>query len=208
MDFADSLVPKPASCRDQYQSEVVAPLEKVLEDRGRSQALHARNVCAHSIVDDFRAGLVHVEMLDMQECLQADIAVCAAIGALTLLVQSEEFASLEDLSSWPQARLGDLLELTLVSGEESVFRDLAYARALGFPDRGSCRVAELWQYLMEERISTTPLAQNSMTALEKIGAEGPLARRLLRNLPQRFDAEDLYNLYKQVVVCLESDSLL
>ncbi len=208
LDFAESLVPRPATCREQYRNEVVAPLKKALETRGLSQVLGAAEVCAHGIVADFDAELVHVELLDLQECLQADIAVCGVVGATAMLVQSEEFASLEALSMWPQARLGELLELTLVSGEEAVFRDVDYAKALGFPDRGSCRVADLLQHLLEERLATNPLAQDSTAALEKIVAEGPLARRLLRALPPRFSDEDLYNLYKQVLACLAEDELL
>jgi hypothetical protein len=208
IDFADSLVPRPASCRDEYQSDVLTPLEKTLKARGLSQALNAKEVCAHGIIADFQAGLVHVEMLDMQECLQADIAVCAGIGAVTLLVQTEEFAALGELNTWPQARLGELLELSVVDGEEAVFRDVDYAKALGFPERGSCRVAELWQHLMEERLSSSPLAEESMPALERIASEGPLARRLLRALDPGFDDEELYNLYKRVLDCLEKDTLL
>jgi hypothetical protein len=207
LDFADTLVPKPSTCSDQYRSEVVTPLSKAISQRGLSKALAPLALCANGIVADFDAGLVHIEILDMQECLQANIAVCGAVAALTIFVQNEEYASLKELSHWPRARLGELFEESLVEGPEAVFRDRDFIEALGFPERGSCLASELWQHLFEEKLSESPHVEPSAVALKKIASEGSLATRLLRALPQRWNDEDLFYLYRKVAECMDRDEL-
>lgn len=208
LDFFDSLIPKASSCREEYRSEVVQPLQSALQKRKADGTLHPLQVCAHGIVADFDAGLVHIHMLDMQECLQSDIAVCAAVSAITAWVQSEESASLRQLSEWPRARLSELLELTLVSGGQAVLRDGEFLRAFGFPEGHTCRTRDLWQHLLEEKIAKSSLTQEVMPALSTIVFEGSLAKRMLRKLPDGWTDEDLYNLYRQIADCLANDELL
>ncbi len=208
IEFADKLVPKASTCFEQYRNEVTAPLESALESRGLLAALDPLQVCAHGITADFDTGFVHVEILDMQECMQANIAVCAAIGAMVMLVQSEEHAALTTLGHWPRARLGELLEQSLVDGGRAVFRDSEFSRTLGFPEGGDCRVSDLCQHLMEEKLRHSPLVADSLGALERIVAEGSLATRLLGALPPRWTGEDLYNLYRRIVEASEKDELL
>jgi carboxylate-amine ligase len=208
LDFAESLVPRGASGREEYVNEVIKPIERTFDKRNLAATLDPLQVCAHGIAADFDAGLVHIHLLDMQECLQADLAVCAAVTATTTLIQSEQHAPLRQLSEWPRARLDELLELTLVQGSRAVLRDHDFLKAFGFPEGAACRTSELWQHLVEEKIADSVLTQQAMPALSTIVGEGSLARRMLNKLPDRWDDEDLYNLYRQVVACLASDELL
>ena len=208
VDFSDSLIPKPSSCREEYQSEVLTPIERSLELRGLSSSLRSADLCANGLVADFDAGLVHVEVLDMQECLLANIAVCAAVSALTTFVQNEEFAPLAALGIWPRARLGELLELSLLSAEQAVFRDDDFTKALGFPERGACRASELWQFFIEEKCKESSVVQASAAPLQRITKQGSLARRLLGELPAKFSDEDLFNLYREICDRHDRDELL
>ena len=207
LDFSCSLVPPASECREAYNGEVVEPLHLALQARGLEGALSPMQVCGHGLVADFELGLVHIHMLDMQECLSADLAVCSMVVAMTQLLQNEVDASLAALGQWPSARLAELLESTLVGGSQAVLRDADFLAAFGFPEGGSCRASELLQFVFEERVSDGGLDELK-PAQEAIVGQGALAHRLLQSLPERWNDEDLYNLYRKLSESLRDDECI
>lgn len=205
--FASSLVPDPAMGRDQYRNEALAPLQRTLQARGMGSSLQPLDVCGHGLVADFERGLIHICMLDMQECLQADLGVCAGVVAIASHLLHENALPHRALSQWPSARLAELVELTLVDGQGGILRDADFLHAFEFPGK-SCRMSELLQFLIEEVLSKDRSITAHMPVLSTIARQGSLARRCLSKLPENWNEEDLYNLYRKLASSLRQDELL
>lgn len=206
--LACSLVPDALPNREAYQNEVLRPLERVLRASPETASLQPLDVCGHGLLADFDDGLIHIRMLDMQECLQADLSVCAVVAGIAQLILREGAMPHHTLRDWPSARLAELVESTLVAGTQAVVRDAEFLRAFDFPEGGTCRVSELVQYLLEDALADDAEVASHMPTLRHIASRGSLAERCVRKLGERSTDEDLFNLYRQLADCLPSDELL
>ncbi len=208
LDFASSLVPKHYSCREAVRAELGAPLEEALEKRGLLGTLQAGDVCGDGILADFRSGLVHIGVLDMQESLQANLAICSLVVAMVRIMIWQVDVPLAGQRQWPSARLNEVLEPMLCEAEDGVIRDLDYLQLFKFPEHGACRAGELLQFLIEEKLAEDSAIVANTAVLEQIVSRGSLATRCLRALPENWDEEALYELYKELVQCQVEDRLL
>lgn len=200
-DFSCSIVPKHYSCREAVRAELGAPLDEALRTRSLLGHLQAGDVCGDGLLADFHSGLVHIAVLDMQESLQANLGVVALVAALTRTMVWEVDTPLSQQRAWPSARLGDILENSLCEAEEGVIRDTDYLQAFRFPQRGACRTSELLQFLVEEKLAEDNDLQQQIIPIQTIVHKGSLATRMLRALPEDWDEEALYELYRELVRC-------
>lgn len=208
LTFRQNLVPEALPSREAYEAEVTRPLNLALEARELRGPLQPLDVCAFGLRADFAAGLIHIEALDGQECLQADLAVCAAVIAMARICMRETHASHQEQSAWSSSRLGELLDRSIVDAGSAVLRDSDYLRILGFPEGNACRSGELWQYLIEEYVAKDEEFESFMPALGSLVSRGCLSSRLLAKLGRNWGEEQLFELYRGLADHLDSDSLL
>jgi hypothetical protein len=127
--------------------------------------------------------------------------VAALVAALTRTIVWEVDIPLVQQRSWPSARLNEILEGTLCDAETAVIRDIDYLRAFKFPQRGACRTSELLQYLVEEKLAEDSDLEERIVPIHHIVHKGSLATRMVRALPEDWDDEALYELYRDLVRC-------
>ncbi len=203
--FAAQIVPRFYSCRAAVQAELGRPLEEALQELGISGTLRAGDVCGDGMIADFHSGLIHLQVLDMQECLSGNLAVVALVTAIAQELLWEVDIPFGKQSGWNTTRLNELLELSLLDAEDGVLRDVEYLESFGFPQRGACRVSELLQFLIEEKLAENDAVKACMPTLQGLVREGSLATRCIKALPPRWTEEDLYNLYKRLADCQQED---
>ncbi len=201
------LVPPALTELKAFESLVSVPLSKALQTLGLATRLTPRDVSASGLWVDPVGGSIEIRMLDGQECLQANLAICAALQALALHVSFDSGVPTAELDVWPAARLDELTLDTVRYGAQAMLRDGDYLRSWGFPEGSRCRASELLQFLWEEKLSAA-FDENLRVALETIVHHGSLASRLLESLPPRWDAEALFGVYRNVAKCLADDTIL
>ncbi len=189
-----------------FESLVAGPLNSALLAHGVGHALRASDVSASGLWVDAKAGVVEVRMLDGQECLSANMAVCAAVLALSRHVAFDSSVPSAELDVWPAPRLDELVQATIVDGESAILRDAEYLQIWGFPEGTRCRAEELLQFIWEERLAPT-FEETLAPAAETIVMQGPLGRRIVNALPPRFDDEALFHTYRDVAKCLDENAM-
>lgn len=160
----------------------------------RHHWLNARGAIAQFVRD-----AIEIRVLDMQECPQADIAICAAITAVLKALVEERWAPGERQRSWDVEPLVEIFLATLKDGEQAVLRDRDYLETFGFPGRDGT-VQDLWTYLVE----TLRDGENGLDSphLKSILEKGPLARRMLRVLGTSPRREEIELVYRALLRCL------
>ncbi len=188
-----------------HKSLVAEPLEAALRRHEYSDVLSAGDVYAGGLWPNTASEMLELRMLDGQECVSANIALCAALDALAREISFNSSVPTAELDVWPAARLNELTEQSVVHAEEAIVRDADYLRAWGFPEGTRCRMQELVQYLWEDKLESR-FAEDLRPFMEVIVMKGPLASRIVRALPPRWDAEALFLVYRDVVGCLGADT--
>jgi hypothetical protein len=210
--IAGQVVPEPVFSAAAYEREVfqkiyadIAPFDPdgVLQD----EWLNARGAIAR-----FGRGTIEIRVLDIQECPQADLAICAAVVAVLQTLVSEEWQSLARQQSWPVEPLADILLATARDADRARIENVEYLRAFGLKTTGGCSAGELWRHLLSvARDRLGPAAsiwQNSWNVLDE---QGPLARRIMSRLETSGPSpphEQLYNLYRKLAECLAENQML
>ncbi len=201
------LVPPALRELNAFESLVTEPLTKGLQRQRVADSLPPKQVSASGLWVDPIAGHIEIRMLDGQECLQSNLAICAALQSLTSHLSFDSAVPTAELDVWPAARLDELVQETMRDGAEAILRDGEYLRTWGFPEGSRCRAGELLQFLWEERLSST-FDDTLRTSLHTIVHRGTLAARLLALLPPQWDAEALFGVYRTLVSCLRDDTIL
>ena len=129
------VIPDPAaSCAD-YQATILAPLYRDIapfDPDGvlRHDWLNVRGACPR-----FDRNAIEIRLIDMQECLRADLAICAAITAVVRAIYDAEWSPLSMQQAIGTDDLVNILHACIRNAEQAVINDAGYLRLFGFPDR-------------------------------------------------------------------------
>jgi hypothetical protein len=165
-------------------------------------------VNARGAIARFDRGSIEIRVLDVQECPAADLAIVAlVVDALKLLV-AETWADLATQQARPVDALAAIYEAVIRDGEMTIIDDQDYLRAFGLPVGTPCTAGRLWRHLTDSAVRQAPsqLAPFA-SALDTILTQGPLARRILTNLPAEPAHADIERTYRRLCACLDSGTM-
>ena len=142
------VIPDTVISRADYQATILAPMYRdiaPLDPDGvlRHEWLNVRGACPR-----FDRNAIEIRLIDMQECLQADLAIAAAITAVVRAIYDAEWSPLSMQQAIGTDDLVNVLHACIRNAELAVIDDAGYLRLLGFPDR-QCQAGELWRHLIE-----------------------------------------------------------
>ncbi|MEF3167815.1 MAG: glutamate--cysteine ligase [Deltaproteobacteria bacterium] len=163
----------------------------------RHEWLNSRGAIAR-----FERSAIEIRVLDVQECPLADFAVAAMISAVLEACVAETWAGFEEQAAQEVGPLAAILLDVIRKGEAAVIEDEGYLALFGFPGKRAA-AAELWRHLAGAAVPGFPdPGDERHAAMERILAEGPLARRILRALGGDFSKGSLYRVYQGLSDCL------
>ncbi|HEY2252267.1 MAG TPA: hypothetical protein VGH74_14435, partial [Planctomycetaceae bacterium] len=163
----------------------------------RNEWLNARGAIAR-----FSRNTIEIRVLDVQECPQADLAICAAVVALLQALVSERWTSLARQQEAAVDPLAAVLLTSIRNAEEAVILDREYLEQFGFPGE-SCTAGELWDHLIAALPELGGLFSPWRESLAVIRDEGPLARRIVSAL----ESNELYDVYGELCRCLQEGEM-
>jgi gamma-glutamyl:cysteine ligase YbdK (ATP-grasp superfamily) len=204
---AGRVIPEPAFTREAYETEILRPLYAAMIPHDPSGVLRHEWLNARGAIARFLRNTIEIRVMDVQECPEADLSICAAVVALLQALIGGRFGSLDCQRSFATLPLESILLSTIREADAAAIADADYLRLFGGPSEG-CTVGELWRRLIERLFAEGLLDRRWESALAIILREGPLARRLTNTLHSaRFSAADprpLRILYAQLCDCLEA----
>ena len=200
------VIPEAVFNRRDYEDYLLQSIYRDLAPFDPAGILRYEWVNARGAIARFDRNAIEIRVLDCQECPRADIAIAAAICSVTQALTAEAWSDLARQQDWEVDRLHAIYADVVRSGEQAVIDDKAYVAAFGYPERGRCRAAELWQHLLES-MPPKPAEDGWHDVWQTIIKEGPLARRLLNAIGPAPTAADMYHVYARLCQCLAEGRL-
>ncbi len=195
------VVPEPAWSRAEYEAEILEPLYRAIAPVDTGNILQHEWLNARGAIARFDRGAIEIRVLDIQECPQADLAVCAAVWNVLRWLTAGDSVPTAAQQAVPTEPLAELLERTITAGEQTLVNDPAYLELL-LGDDTPRTAGAVWRELLERAapalLATEPWAAPLATILN----HGPLARRLLRRLGDSPSRELLHTTYRELADCL------
>lgn len=199
---AGRVIPEPAFSQAEYDKQILEPLYAEIAPHDPAGVLRNEWLNARGAIARFSRNTIEIRVLDVQECPQADLAICAAIVAVLKALVSERWSSLALQQAAAVEPLASILLTSIRNAEEAVIYDREYLELFGFPGE-SCTAGELWGHLIDALPELSGLSSPWREPLAVILDEGPLARRLVSVL----ETDDLPNVYGELCRCLDQGEM-
>ncbi len=193
------VVPEPVFTRTEYEKEIFTPLYEAISSYDPEKILQYEWLNARGAIARFDRNTIEIRVLDVQECPQADLAICALIQAVLQSLIEQRWTNLAEQQSWNTETLAEIFRQTIRDAERVVISDGNYLRQFGYPG-SKASAQELWQHLRRSVFVEKEKGWNE--ALEVILSEGPLARRILKALGANPSHGRLQTVYRELCACL------
>jgi gamma-glutamyl:cysteine ligase YbdK (ATP-grasp superfamily) len=199
---AGRVIPEAAFSQAAYMAQILEPLYAEIAPHDPERVLQHEWLNARGAIARFSRNTIEIRVLDVQECPQSDLAICAAVVAMLRALISERWSPLALQQATAVEPLASVFLTTIRSADEAVIYDDEYLRLFGYPG-DSCTVGELWEHLFAALPDLTAETSPWREPLTTIVDEGPLARRILEALPDN----DLETVYEELCRCLEEGEI-
>ncbi|MBC7833581.1 MAG: glutamate--cysteine ligase [Phycisphaerales bacterium] len=186
------VIPEPVFTKGEYEGVLLEGIYRDLSPHDPEGVLRHEWVNSRGAIARFTRNTIEIRVLDVQECPQADVAICAAITAATRALVEERITPLAAQQAWDVDALERVLLDVIDLGDLAVIRDRAYLDALGVPALlgPAVPVTEVWAHLIETWLVPELGSDEFLPALGVILREGTLSRRIRRRVRQNMGIWD------------------
>ncbi len=151
----------------------------------------------------FERNTIEIRVLDVQECPQADVAICALVADVLERLAGGHWGDPTLLEVWDTEPLAELLLATIRDADQTVIRDPDYLRLFGVEGRAPLAAAELWRHLARAVGPSGRSADpNVQPAVETILERGPLSRRIMTAVGPAPSRDRIAAVYRELADCL------
>lgn len=201
------VIPEPIFTIEGYQG-LLQTIFETMRPHDPEGILAHEWVNARGAIARLDRGSIEIRVLDMQECPAADLAIVALIVNVLKLLVAETWSDLAAQQAWPVEPLAAIYEAAIRDGELTVIDDQDYLRIFGWSGGGPCTAGRLWRHLADSAVRHAPSRPAPFaSALDTILTKGPLARRILANLPDEPARADIERTYRRLCKCLDSGTM-
>lgn len=196
------VIPEPAYTQQDYDREIFQRMYADIAPFDPDGTLQHEFLNARGAIARFDRNTIEIRVLDVQECPQADLAICAAVIAVLRLLIDETWTPLSSQQRFDTQRLSNILTATIDAADQAVIANEEYLQQLGWK-RSSATARELWRHLID---AAGLLSNNAFDGwkqpLRTILEHGPLARRILARLNGNESRDALTSVYRELADCL------
>jgi gamma-glutamyl:cysteine ligase YbdK (ATP-grasp superfamily) len=200
------LIPDTAVSRAEYEAAVLAPMYRDIAPLDSEQVLQHEWLNTRGAIPRFDRNALEIRVIDLQECPRADLAIAAAVAAVARALYDERWSALEAQQAIDTEALVAVLLACIRDADQALIDDRRYLGLLGFA-HPRCEARELWRHLLAACAADSLLGADHRAVLDTILHAGPLARRILAALGDRFDRPRLQAVYRQLCDCLAQGRL-
>lgn len=195
--ISGQIVPEDVYSQEEYQRRILQPMYQQIAPHDPEKVLQHEWLNARGAIARFMRNTIEIRVLDVQECPQADLAICEAIVAVLRQLVKQSWTGLEEQQRFSTDQLAEQFRSTIRDGELTKIEDPSYLAQFGLPAR-PITAGDLWKTLADR-------LQLENAALGRILSDGPLARRLTKAV--RGDMQRLPEVYRRLCECLASGQM-
>lgn len=205
--IAGRIIPEQVFDQASYDREIFQPMFRDIAQFDPDGVLCNEFLNSRGAIARFSRGAIEIRVIDVQECPQADLAIAAlTISTLKLLV-AETWTRLPDQQSVTINDLEPAFLSAIDLAGDGCLENPHVLRQFGL-ERASYSLNEVWNHLYTAVCEhDAAFARQFGSAIEVILNNGCLAKRIVRALDGRTDAETLRQTYRRLADCLEQGKL-
>lgn len=193
---AGVVVPERVYTEEAYQA-LLEGIYKDLRPHDPQEILAEEWVNARGCIARFDRGAIEIRLIDAQECPGQDLSVVAFVTSLVRALFEGSVCDLEELKSWDENLLAEILLSTAVQGRATSI-PVGYAHAWGSSQ-------STMGGLMRDLTNRFKMPSEFSAGIDLIVQEGPLAERLVRTAGAQPSLEVLERTYRKLCSCLSED---
>ncbi len=197
-----SVIPERAFSEAAYYNLIYAPMMQDVAPFDPEGILECHFLNSRGAIARFDRGAIEIRVLDIQECPLADLAVAEAIKEVLVLLLEE--ISLETLQHWHEKELLEILLNCITNGEKALITNMDYLSLFGISETG-ITAGTLWKHLQAKL--SGKMHPDLDFAFKQIVENGTLSSRIMRRLNNNYSHENIKNVYRQLVQCLNENKL-
>ncbi|MFH2145161.1 MAG: glutamate-cysteine ligase family protein [Candidatus Omnitrophota bacterium] len=208
--ISGEIIPEPGiRSRQEYEDRILKPMYRDIAVFDKKGLLQEEWLNSRGAIARFERSAVEIRIIDSQECIQAEIAVCGFIAEVIRTLVEERWIGFGKQRDWDNPGLVKIYRDILKQGMAAIINDRAYLAAFGYKKQsGACTAGQLWRHLMQ-----TVLPQENKKfkkwrgALEIILGEGNLAERITVALKAGSSRKQIIDVYRKLAAALQDDRL-
>jgi glutamate---cysteine ligase / carboxylate-amine ligase len=202
------VIPEPVFAEADYQERILAPLFAEISPHDPEEILQEEWLNSRGAIARFERSTIEVRVLDVQECPQADVAVCALVADVIERLAKGRWGDPARLESWNVEPLAEIFFATVRDADETIIRDIDYLQLFGVDGRTPLSAGELWRQLAGSLGPDSRSANPSLNeAVKHLVEQGPLSRRVLTAVGSNPSRDRLLAVYRELADCLAAGKM-
>jgi carboxylate-amine ligase len=192
------IIPERVVGAEAYLQTILQPMYRDIAPFDPQGILQEEWLNSRGAIARFDRNTIEIRVLDCQECPQADIAIADAIVSVLRTLSDRELPPIEE------GRLSGILLDCARLGDQTRIDDETYLRALGLAHTHAGTAADIWSRLLDQ---FGAMQKPHARIIERILANGCLARRLYQALGDQPDRDTLHRVYGDLTDYLDAGEL-
>ncbi len=207
------IIPEAVFKISEYQESILAPMFKDLAAVDGEGLLQSEFINSRGAIPRFDRSSLEIRLIDVQECVRADLAIAALVIDVLRLLVGETFTTTVQQQSLSSDSLRTLLHSTIQLGERAVIEDSDYLAHFGMgTGNGCCTAQDVWQYLLDQTKQRSDPSASAMlgelrSTAEQIVNAGTLASRIVKACGEDYSPANLKSVYMRLCECLAENEL-
>lgn len=197
------VIPERVFTKLDYYSTIFEPIKKAIKPKDTKGILDHHFLNSRGAIARFDRNAIEIRLVDIQECPQADIAICVLIIETLKLLVNKQLAPLSDQKSWTKEELFAIFNPIIKDGETHEITDLKYLQL--FRIEKNATVNTIWKHLYS--LTKATIHESHYNAIETILEEGTLATRILKAVDTNYSEAHIKSVYTKLAECLETNTV-
>ena len=197
------VIPEPVYSHAAYDELIFQPMYRAIAPYDPEEILQDEFLNARGAIARFDRNAIEIRLIDVQETPAADLAIVQAVVHAVRWMVEEKTCTWATQSAWLPGPLRAILLDTIQNAEQTMITNRDYLALWGVTT--PCTAGDLWKTITHDLTADEPAIGN---ALHHILQNGPLARRMLSQLPETPRHDDLTHLYRALATCLAEGKML
>jgi gamma-glutamyl:cysteine ligase YbdK (ATP-grasp superfamily) len=200
------VIPEAVFSEEDYYRTVFSPMAQALARGDGGHVLDHFSMNARAAVARFDRGDVELRVMDVQECVSANLALAELTMCVLRAMGSGRWVSPYLQRAWIEDDLYPIFQQTVREGGQAVITNRDYLLMFGLMKQDQMSAQKIWQHLFVELYGD--LSDDCRRVLAHILEHGCLAFRMLRKVGRKPSPAALADLVDALGQCLAKDELL
>jgi gamma-glutamyl:cysteine ligase YbdK (ATP-grasp superfamily) len=195
------IIPEEVAGQQEYEERILALMYRDIAPFDPEGILQHEWLNSRGAIARFERNAIEIRVIDTQESVHADIAVCALISEAVRALTEERWSDAGEQTGWDERELESIFLNTIKNGGRANVANARYLKCFGYSEQRSCTARQLWDFLFRRCISdSSPWRAHVSTIMQS----GNLSERISSALGEAMTHEAILTVYHRLADCLDS----